>query len=65
MSIRAVIALAQEYCRQGVPVEFHRYAGAGHEEAGAYFEPETAPFLAARFAGTPFAGNCGSIRATG
>jgi hypothetical protein len=65
MSIRAVIALAQEYCRQGVAVEFHRYGGAGHEEAGAYFEPETVPFLAARFAGTRFRGNCGSIRATG
>jgi hypothetical protein len=65
MSIRAVIALAQEYCRKGVAVEFHQYSGAGHEEAGAYFEPETAPFLAARFAGLPFQGNCGSIRATG
>jgi hypothetical protein len=65
MSIRDVIALAQEYCREGVPVEFHQYGGAGHEAAGAYFEPETAPFLAARFAGTPFQGNCASIRATG
>ncbi|HVT64759.1 MAG TPA: lipase family protein [Mycobacteriales bacterium] len=65
MSIRDVIALGQEYCRQGVPVEFHRYGGAGHEAAGIYFDPETAPFLQARFAGLPFKGNCGSIRATG
>ena len=65
MSLRDVIALGQEYCRQGVPVEFHRYGGAGHEAAGIYFDPETAPFLQARFAGLPFKGNCGSIRATG
>ncbi|HWC33352.1 MAG TPA: lipase family protein [Mycobacteriales bacterium] len=65
MSIRDVIGLAQEYCAQGVPVEFHRYGGAGHEAAGIYFDPETAPFLQARFAGLPFRGNCGSIRATG
>jgi hypothetical protein len=65
MSVRDAIALAQEYCRQGVPVEFHQYGGAGHETAGAYFEPETAPFLQGRFAGLPFRGNCGSTRATG
>jgi hypothetical protein len=65
MSVRDVIALAQRYCRQGVAVEFHRYGGAGHQIAGAYFEPQTAPFLQARFAGLPFTGNCGSIRATG
>jgi hypothetical protein len=65
MSMRDVIALGQEYCAQGVPVEYHRYGGAGHEAAGIYFEPETAPFLQARFAGLPFKGNCGSIRATG
>jgi len=65
MSLRDVIALGQEYCRQGVPVEYHRYGGAGHETAGLYFEPQTAPFLQGRFAGLPFKGNCGSIRATG
>jgi acetyl esterase/lipase len=56
-----VESLAREYCRQGVAVEFHRYGGAGHEAAGAYFEPETVPFLQARFAGLTFKGNCGSI----
>jgi hypothetical protein len=65
MSLRDVIALGQEYCRQGVAVEYHRYGGAGHETAGAYFEPQTAPFLQGRFAGLRFKGNCGSIRATG
>jgi acetyl esterase/lipase len=56
-----VESLAREYCRQGVAVEFHRYGGAGHESAGAYFEPETATFFQGRFNGLPFAGNCGSI----
>ncbi|HVV75814.1 MAG TPA: lipase family protein [Mycobacteriales bacterium] len=65
MSVRDVIGLADEYCAEGVPVEFHRYGGAGHEAAGIYFDPETAPFLRDRFAGLPFKGNCGSIRATG
>jgi acetyl esterase/lipase len=65
MSVRDVIALAQKYCAEGAPVEFHRYGGAGHEAAGVYFDPETAPFFQARFAGLPFKGNCGSIRATG
>jgi hypothetical protein len=65
MSARDVVALGQEYCRQGVPVEYHRYDGAGHETAGADFEPQTVPFLQNRFAGLPFKGNCGSIRATG
>jgi hypothetical protein len=61
MSIRDVETLAREYCRQGVAVEFHRYGGAGHEAAGIYFDPETAPFFQARFNGLPFTGNCGSI----
>jgi hypothetical protein len=65
MSARDVVALGQEYCRQGVPVDYHQYGGAGHETAGAYFEPQTVPFLQARFAGANFKGNCGSIRATG
>jgi hypothetical protein len=63
MSDGDVEALAREYCRQGSPVEFRQYPRAGHEEAGAFFEPETVPFLQARFAGLPFKGNCGSIPA--
>ncbi|MGN6474748.1 MAG: lipase family protein [Mycobacteriales bacterium] len=65
MSVRDVIGLAQTYCAEGDPVEYHRYGGAGHEAAGAYFEPETAPFLQARFEGLPFKGNCTQARATG
>jgi acetyl esterase/lipase len=56
-----VESLAREYCGQGTSVEFHRYGGAGHEAAGAYFEPESAVFFQGRFNGLPFAGNCGSI----
>jgi hypothetical protein len=53
-----VKALADEYCRQGVPVEFEEYQGASHTTAGAFFEPKTGPFLQERFAGVPFTGNC-------
>lgn len=60
MVARDVEMLAHEYCEQGVPVQFEEYKGASHEEAGAFFEPETDAFLMARFAGVPFAGNCSS-----
>lgn len=53
-----VRALADEYCQQGVPVQFEEYKGASHETAGAFFEPKTGPFLQERFAGAPFTGNC-------
>jgi hypothetical protein len=52
-----VKALAAEYCRQGVTVQYEEYQGAPHEAAGAFFEPETGPFLVERFAGVPFTGN--------
>lgn len=58
MNAHDVAALADEYCRQGVPVQFEEYQGASHETAGAFFEPKTGPFLQARFAGVPFTGNC-------
>jgi hypothetical protein len=53
-----VKALAAEYCKQGVPVQYEEYQGASHITAGAFFEPETGPFLVERFAGIPFTGNC-------
>ncbi|HXW79879.1 MAG TPA: lipase family protein, partial [Acidimicrobiales bacterium] len=56
-----VEALARHYCQQGVPVDFQEYTGASHEEAGAFFEPQTGPFLQARFAGAPFVSNCSSL----
>ena len=61
MRLGDIETLARQYCRQGVPVEFHRYGGAGHEIAGAYFMPETALFFQGRFNAVPFKGNCGSI----
>ena len=53
-----VKALADEYCKQGVPVQFEEYQGASHITAGAFFEPKTGPFLQERFAGVPFVDNC-------
>lgn len=58
MSADDVRSLAREYCAQGVQVKFSEYRGARHEDAGAFFEPQTVPFLQARFAGVPFSGNC-------
>ena len=53
-----VLALARHYCAEGVPVEYQEYEGVSHVEAGAFFEPQTGPFLQARLAGLPFAGDC-------
>lgn len=50
--------LASRYCSEGVPVDFQEYQGASHEDAGALFEPQTAIFLQARFAGLPPTSNC-------
>ena len=60
-----VVTLAQKYCSEGVPVDFQEYAGAAHEEAAAAFEPQTGPFLQARFAGAPFVGDCAAISTLG
>jgi hypothetical protein len=59
------VALAQKYCSEGVPVAFEEYPGAAHEEAAAAFEPQTGPFLQARFAGVPFATDCTAIGTLG
>ena len=53
-----VKALAAGYCKEGVPVSYQEYPGASHIEAAAFFEPQTGPFLQARFAGVPFVSNC-------
>jgi hypothetical protein len=57
-----VQALADEYCKQGVPVQFEEYQGASHVTAGAFFEPKTGPFLLQRFAGVPFAPTCQNVQ---
>jgi hypothetical protein len=56
-----VASLARHYCHEGIPVEFQEYQGASHVDAGALFEPQTGPFLQARFAGAPFASDCSSL----
>jgi acetyl esterase/lipase len=56
-----VEALAHQYCKQGVKVQFREYKGASHITAGAFFDPETGPYLQARLAGIPERGNCASI----
>jgi len=53
-----VKALARKYCREGVAVDYQEYRGVNHVAAGAFFDPQTGPFLQARFAGAPFLGNC-------
>lgn len=57
-----VQGLARRYCSEGVPVEFQEYSGASHEDAGAFFEPQTGLFLQERLANVPFIGNCSSIK---
>jgi len=61
MSASDVQSLARRYCHEGVPVQFQEYQGASHVDAGAFFEPQTGPFLQARFAAAPFASNCSSL----
>lgn len=59
MSAGDVKALAHRYCSEGVPVLYQEYPGVGHEEGGAFFEPQTGAFLAARLNGVPYLTNCG------
>ena len=59
MSAGDVKALAHRYCSEGVPVLYQEYAGVGHEEGGAFFEPQTGAFLASRLNGAPYLTNCG------
>jgi len=61
MSAVDVKALARRYCNEGVPVDYQEYLGASHEEAAAFFEPQTGPFLQDRFAGAPFVNNCATL----
>lgn len=52
-------ALADEYCSQGVPVQFEELTGADHSNAGLAFIDQAMPWLASRFAGVPAPSNCG------
>jgi hypothetical protein len=44
-------------------VLYQEYRGASHIAAAAFFEPQTGPFLEARFAGVPMRDGCTSIGA--
>ena len=61
MIVKDVQGLAHQYCGEGVPVQLKVYDGAEHTQAGLQFFPEAMAFLAERFAGLPFAGNCAEI----
>ena len=61
MSAVDVKALARRYCSEGVPVDYQEYPGFPHQAAAALFEPQTGPFLQARFAGAPAVNNCSTL----
>ncbi|WP_310964808.1 lipase family protein [Nocardioides terrisoli] len=56
-----VEALAHEYCRQGVPVDFQVVQGAKHTEAGERFFVLGEAYLEQLFAGAPPTDNCASV----
>jgi hypothetical protein len=61
MVTKDVEALAHEYCKQGVSVQFNVYHHADHETAAGEFEPGATAFLAERLAGTKVSNGCSSI----
>jgi Secretory lipase len=61
MVAKDVQALAYTYCRRGVSVQFHEYAGDNHYSAAVAFEPEATVFLDARLTGKAEPNGCSSI----
>lgn len=61
MVTKDVEALAHEYCGQGVPLQYQVFSNSTHEQAALAFEAVATPFIASRFAGTPFVDNCASV----
>ncbi len=57
-----VRTLARQYCAAGVPVEYHQYDDLSHTGASTPWREAAPGWLAARFAGTPAAQNCASIK---
>ena len=51
-------ALAQRYCRQGVPVDYEEVPHGEHTQVGIAFMPRAFAFLAGRFAGAPPTSTC-------
>jgi hypothetical protein len=58
-----VEALAHQYCRDGVRVEFQDYKGVDHSDSDDLFTPEASEYLTARLGGLPAPSNCASIPA--
>ncbi len=63
MILGDVRALAKQYCEDGTAVDYAEYAPLSHFSSMSTWAPEAKAFLAARFANTPFVGNCESIAA--
>ncbi len=61
MVTKDVQQLAYTYCRRGVPVEFHLYAGLSHIQAGQPFLEQAQAFLTQRFEGLPLEDGCSDI----
>ncbi len=61
MVTKDVQQLAYTYCRRGVPVEFHLYAGLSHVQAGQPFLEQAQAFLIQRFEGLPLQDGCSDI----
>ena len=61
MVAKDVQQLAYTYCRRGVPVEFHLYAGLSHVQAGQPFLVQAQAFLTQRFEGLPLQDGCSDI----
>jgi hypothetical protein len=61
MVTKDVQQLAYTYCRRGVPVEFHLYAGLSHVQAGQPFLDQAHAFLTQRFEGLPLQDGCSDI----
>ena len=53
-------ALARRYCTW-VPVDYQEYRGLSHEAAAVPYDPQTGPFLQARFAGLPAVNKCSTL----
>ena len=63
MIVKDAAALAREYCKQGVPIDFHVYKGSAHTPAGLKFLPAAMLYLQERFLGVKAPSSCGKLPA--
>ncbi len=61
MIVKDAAALAHQYCRQGLPINFQIYQKSSHTAAGLQFLPQAMLYLQQRFAGVAPTNNCASI----